>query len=307
MTRLKTSADDLRRRLYLALILNAVIVGGEFVGGTLIHSVGLMSDAMHNLIDQGTLFLTLFAHLLAFRPATSTSTFGYHRIGIVTALVNGVLLIITAAGLTVMAVRRLVHPVSVPGGWVIVIALLSFAANMGIALLLQKAAKDDLNIRGAFWHMFGDAWVCFGVAASGLVMMLTHWSMIDPLISFVVVVAILKGATPVLKESLEVLLESTPRGHNTADVVKTIQAVTGVENVHDVHLWSLKPGMPMLSCHVMAQDEALSQELLTAVRREVALKCGIGHMTVHLETLCCHPEAIHCDLQKIADQHRAAI
>ena len=304
MTTTPPSADELRRRLYIALALNVAIVGGEFVGGTLIHSVGLMSDAMHNLIDQGTLFLTLYAHLLAFRPATSTSTFGYHRIGIVTALVNAVLLMMTAAGLMIVAVRRLVHPVVVPGGWVIVIALISFAANMGIAFLLQKAAKDDLNIRGAFWHMFGDAWVCFGVAASGLAIMLTHWSVIDPLISFVVVLAILKGATPVLKESLEILMESTPRGHKTADVVKTIQAVPGVQNLHDLHLWSLKPGMPMLTCHVMTSDEKLSQNLLTAIRHAISQECGIHHMNVQVESRCCHPDVVHCDLQHMVDQHR---
>src|ERR1700757_2403557 len=131
---------ELRQRLHIALVLNALIVGGEFVGGAWIHSVGLMSDAVHNLIDQGSLFLTLWAYLLAARPSTSQSTFGYHRAGIVTALVNAVFLILAAAGLMVMAVWRLRNPSMVPGGWIIIIALLSFAANMGIALLLQKAA-----------------------------------------------------------------------------------------------------------------------------------------------------------------------
>ncbi len=140
----------------MALALNALIVGGEFVGGTLIHSVGLMSDAMHNLIDQGSLFLTLYTTLLAARPATARSTFGYHRAGILTALVNALLLILAALGLTIMAVRRLANPRD-GSRWLghRGIALVSFAANMTIALLLQKAAKNDLNIRGAFLHMLG--------------------------------------------------------------------------------------------------------------------------------------------------------
>jgi len=298
-----TAIEDLRNRLYIALVLNALIVGGEFVGGTLVHSVGLMSDAMHNLIDQGSLFLTLYAYLLSARPSTKTATFGYHRAGIITALVNAVLLISAAAGLSVMAIRRLIHPVPVPGGWVIAIALASFAANMGIALLLQKAAKHDLNIRGAFWHMLGDAWVCFGVALSGLVILFTHWTLMDPLISFVVVAAILKGVWPVLKESLGVLMETAPSGMTTSDVSEAITAVPGVHGVHDMHLWTVKPGMTMLTCHVMSEDKGLSQDLLTSVRRQVAKNCRITHMTIQLETSCCHPEAIHCDLDGLMCSH----
>ena len=302
-----TAIEDLRHRLYIALVLNALIVGGEFVGGTLIHSVGLMSDAMHNLIDQGSLFLTLYAYLLSARPSTRTATFGYHRAGIITALVNAVLLISAAAGLSVMAILRLIHPVPVSGGWVIAIALASFAANMGIALLLQKAAKHDLNIRGAFWHMLGDAWVCFGVALSGLVILFTRWTLIDPLISFVVVAAILKGVWPVLKESLEILMETAPRGITTSEVSAAINAIPGIQGVHDIHLWTLKPGMTMLSCHVMADDKGLSQGLLTAVRRQVANKCGVSHMTVQVETSCCHPEAVHCDLEGLLSNHDPVI
>lgn len=297
--------EELRRRLYVALVLNALIVGGEFDGGVLIRSVGLMSDAMHNLIDQGSLFLTLYAYLLSFRPATAQSTFGYHRAGIVTALVNAVLLIMAALGLTVMAVRRLANPVAVPGAWVIVIALFSFAANMGIALLLQKAAKDDLNMRGAFWHMFGDAWVCFGVAISGLVILLTHWTLIDPLISFVVVAAILKGVWPVLKESLDVLMESAPRDISTTQIVETIRAVPGVQNVHDLHLWTVKPGLPMLTCHVLMKA-GLSlppTDLLKTIRRAVTSQHDVKHMTVQLESQCCHPNVLHCNLENLVSAH----
>ena len=295
--------DELRRRLHIALVLNALIVGGEFAGGVWIGSVGLMSDAVHNLIDQGSLFLTLWAHVLALRPSTSRATFGYHRAGIVTALVNAVFLILGADGLIVMAVWRLLNPVMVPGGWVIVIALMSFAANMAIALLLQKAAKDDLNIRGAFWHMFGDAWVCLGVAVSGAVILFTHWVLVDPLISFVVVAAILKGVWPVLKESLGVLMESAPRGLDTTIVQAAIKTIPGVKNVHDLHLWAVKPGLNMLTCHVMVENSHLSQEVLTAVRREISQNTVIKHITVQIETRCCHSEVIHCDLEQLISTH----
>jgi cobalt-zinc-cadmium efflux system protein len=303
MKMVHVSQQELKRRLTIALALNALIVGGEFAGGAHIRSVGLMSDALHNLIDQGSLFLTFYAVLLAARPATARSTFGYHRAGIITALVNTVFLLIAALGLSLMAVRRLLNPVSVPGGWVIAIALMSFAANLTIALLLQKAAKDDLNIRGAFWHMFGDAWVCFGVAVSGLVTLLTHWTVIDPLISFVVVAAILKGVWPVLHESLEILMESSPRGVRTGQVIETIAGVPGVQNVHDLHLWAAKPGLTLLSCHVMACQDQLSQKLLTTIRSRVSKECGIPHMTIQLETSCCHPDAMYCDLENVVAEH----
>jgi cobalt-zinc-cadmium efflux system protein len=296
--------DTLRRRLYICLVLNAAIVGGEFTVGALIRSVGLMSDAMHNLIDQGSLFLTLYAYLLSFRPATARATFGFHRAGIVTALVNAVLLVLAALGLTVMAVRRLARPVSVPGAWVMVVALLSFAANLTIALLLQKAAKNDLNIRGAFWHMFGDAWVCFGVALSGVVIMTTHWTLIDPLISLVVVAAILISAWPILRDSVGVLLDSAPPEIDTVRIREIIQSLPGVENVHDLHLWAVKPGFPILVCHVLAKEDGLSQEVLTGIRVEVAKECGIRHMTIQLENTCCHPEAVHCDLEKLVANHQ---
>jgi cobalt-zinc-cadmium efflux system protein len=294
---------ELRHRLYVALVLNALIVGGEFIGGIWIHSVGLMSDAMHNLIDQGALFLTLWAYLLALRPPTSRSTFGYHRAGIVTALVNAIFLTLTSAGLLVMAVWRLLHPVQIPGGWVIVIALFSFVANMGIALLLQKSAKDDLNIRSAFWHMFGDAWVSFGVAVSGVVILFTHSYYIDPLISLVVVAVILKGVWPVLKDSVSVLMESAPNDLDSTIVQETIKTIPGVKNVHDLHLWAVKPGLNMLTCHVMVEDNDLSQEVLTAVRRRISQNAGINHITIQLETKCCHPDVVYCDLEQLVSIH----
>src|SRR5207253_9759743 len=204
------SYAQLKNRLHVALALNAVIILAEFVGGLLINSIGLMSDAGHNLIDQGSLFLALYAHVLSARPATEARTFGDHRAGIVAAFTNSVVLLITAGAIGVLAANRILTPVPVAGVWVIVIALLSFAGNLSIALLLQQGARDDLNIRSAFWHMLGDAWVSLGVVISGGAILLTGWTVFDPLISLLVVVAIAKGAWPLFRESLDVLLESTP-------------------------------------------------------------------------------------------------
>jgi cobalt-zinc-cadmium efflux system protein len=293
--------DHLRHRLYVALALNAVVILSEFVCGLLINSTGLMSDAGHNLIDQGSLFLALYAHILAARPATETRTFGYHRAGIVAAFVNSFALLLTALVIAVLAVKRILSPVPVDGGWMIVVALLSFAANFGIALLLERGAHDDLNIRSAFLHMLADAWVSLGVVVSGVAILMTGWSALDPLISLVIVGVIVKGAWPLLKESLEVLLESTPPGIKTEHVVQAIEKISGVKNVHDLHIWAVEPRLVMLTCHVMVDgdDSQLTDELLRTIRTVVAAEFGIKHLTVQMETQCGHPDAVHCDLNRL--------
>ena len=220
--------EHLRSRLYLALALNAAIIVAEFIGGWVLDSIGLMSDAGHNFVDQGALFLALYAHLLTARPATETRTFGYHRAGIIAAFLNSFILLITALGIALVGFKRLLQPIPVDGGWVMAIAALSFAANLSIALLLQHGAKNDLgDIRSAFWHMLGDAWVSLGVVISGGAILLTGWTVLDPLISLLVVVAIAKGAWPLFKESLDVLLESTPPKISASQVATTIEAIPG--------------------------------------------------------------------------------
>ena len=293
--------DQLRKRLHLALLLNGFIIAAEFAAGMLIDSIGLMSDAGHNLIDQGSLFLALYAHVMASRPATEARTFGYHRAGIVSAFVSSFVLMLTAGGIGALAVRRIMTPVPIEGGWVIAVAIISFASNLGVALMLRHGAENDLNIRSAFWHMLGDAWVSLGVAASGLIILFTGWTILDPLISLVIVAVIVKGAWPLLRESLEVLLESTPPGIKTAHVVQAIEQIPGVSNVHDLHIWAVEPRLVMLTCHVMVQDNnaALSDQLLRTIRTRVAGEFGIKHLTIQMETQCCHPEAVHCDLNQL--------
>ncbi len=296
---------ELHSRLKIALACNALIILAEFVGGFLTNSIGLIGDAGHNLVDQGSLFLALYAHILTARPATDARTFGYHRAGIVAAFLNSFILILTAVGITLVSVQRLMTPVQIPGGWVMLIALVSFAANLSIALLLQHGAKDDLNIRSAFWHMLSDAWVSLGVVVSGGIILLTGWSILDPLISLFVVVAIARGAWPLFKESLEVLLESTPPGVSPAQVAASIESIPGVKNVHDLHIWAVEPRLIMMTTHVQVDgdDQALTTDLLQAIRTRITTQFSIKHVTIQLETECCHPEAVHCDLNRLAGQH----
>ena len=299
------SFEHLRSRLYLSLGLNALVITAEFIGGFLLDSVGLMSDAGHNLVDQGSLFLALYAHILTRQPASETRTFGYHRAGVIAAFLNSFILLLTAIGITLVGLKRLLHPVPVDGGWIMGIAALSFIANLSIALLLQHGAKDDLNIRSAFWHMLGDAWVSLGVVLSGGAIMLTGWTVLDPLISLLVVGAILHGAWPLFKESLDVLLESTPPTISASQVATTIESLPGVKNVHDLHIWAVEPRLIMLTAHVLVDgdDADLTNALLRSIHDRITADFGIKHMTIQLETHCCDPDDVHCDLTKLADQH----
>ena len=301
-----SSYHQLQSRLRLALGLNAVIIAAEFAGGWLLNSIGLMSDAGHNLVDQGSLFLALYAHLLTARPASETRTFGYHRAGMIAAFLNSFILLLTALGITIVSLKRLLQPVSIQGEWVMAIAALSFVANLFIALLLQHGAKDDLNIRSAFWHMLGDAWVSLGVIVSGGAILLTGWTVLDPLVSLLVVGVILHGAWPLFKESLDVLLDSTPPGISASHVAAMVESIPGVKNVHDLHIWAVEPRLLMLTCHVLVDgdDAVLTNDLLDSIRSRIAADFGIQHMTIQMETACCHPEAVHCDLNKLADRHR---
>ena len=299
---LPLSYSRLQSRLRLALGLNAIVIVAEFVGGILINSIGLIGDAGHNLIDQGALFAALYAHILTARPATEARTFGYHRAGIVTAFLSSFVLLLTALGITIVGVQRLIHPVAVDGGGVMVIAAISFAANLAIALLLQHGAKDDLNIRSAFWHMLADAWVSLGVILSGAAIVATGWAVFDPLISILLVGAIVRGAWPIFRESLEVLLESTPPGVSASHIAATIEAIPGVDNVHDLHVWAIEPRLVMLTCHVLvdADDSALTNELLRDIRSRITSDFGITHVTIQLETHCAHKDNVHCDLMALA-------
>lgn len=301
-----TSFEHLRSRLYLALALNGLIILGEFIGGILLNSIGLMSDAGHNFVDQGALFLALYAHIITRRPASETRTFGYHRAGVIAAFLNSFILLLTALGIALFSMHRLWQPVPVDGEWIMGIAAASFAANLSIALLLQRGAKDDLNIRSAFWHMLGDAWVSLGVVLSGGAIWLTGWNILDPLVSFLVVGAILHGAWPIFKESMEVLLESTPPAISASHVAATIEAIPGVKNVHDLHIWAVEPRLIMLTSHVMIDESRPSLDLLQLIQTRITVDFGIRHMTIQLETECCDPDDIHCDLRKLADHHHEA-
>ena len=300
------SYAHLRSRLQLALAVNAVIIAAEFIGGWMLNSIDLMGDASNNLVDQGSLFHAHYAHIITAWPASENRIFGYHRAGIIAAFLNSFILLLAACGIALVGLKRLLQPVPVDGGWVMAVAAVSFVANLGIALLLQQGAKDDLNIRSAFWHMLGDAWVSLGVIVSGGAILLTGWTVLDPLVSLLIVGVILRGAWPIFKESMEVLLESTPPGISVTQVAATMEAIPGVKNVHDLHIWAVEPRLIMLTSHVMIEQQCNQLELLRLIQDRITTEFGIKHMTIQLETECCDPDDIHCDLRKLTEHHHEA-
>jgi cobalt-zinc-cadmium efflux system protein len=307
MTHSDAFPSPLTSRLKIGLVLNGIIILAEFIGGYLTNSLGLMSDAGHNLIDQGSLLLALYAHILAAQPATEQRTFGYHRAGTVAAFLNSLLLIITGGIIGVIALNRMFSPVEVPGFWIMGIAGISLIANLAVALLLRKGADEDLNIRGAFLHMVMDAWMSLGVIICGLGIALTGFTILDPLISLVLVVVITKGSWPLFRESLDILLESTPPHVTTSEIVATIECIPGVKKVHDLHIWSVEPRIVMLTCHVLVDSQTVpdKDQLLQPIQSTLSSKFGIHHLTVQLETECPETEDLHCNLSYLTNRSSA--
>jgi cobalt-zinc-cadmium efflux system protein len=293
----------LRQKVSLCLILNALIILGEMVGGWWISSVGLISDAAHNLIDQAGLFLTLYAVIMSETPATATRTFGHHRIGILAAFVNAVVLLIISLGIVALATARLLHPVPLPGLLMFGIALFSFVGNLSIALLLRTEAKGDLNVRAAFWHNLGDAWVSLGVILAGVLVAWTGWNLLDPLISMGIAGVIVWGAWNVLRESAHILLEGVPSHLESTRIAAAIRSLPGVLGVHDLHIWGVDANLPMLTCHVLIAESDSAEVVLRRVRHEIASTFRIHHMTIQVEADCCHPDALHCNLRAVYDSH----
>ncbi|MEX0830609.1 MAG: cation diffusion facilitator family transporter [Nitrospirales bacterium] len=305
MSHSPAAPSPLTHRLKLGLILNGIIILAEFIGGYWTNSLGLISDASHNLIDQGSLLLALYAHILASRPATEERTFGYHRAGTIAAFLNSLILLITGLAIAGFALYRIMTPIEhIPGLWVMGIAGISMMANFGVAWLLRQGAKNDLNIRGAFLHMMMDAWMSVGVILCGLGIALTQLTILDPLISLVLVVVIVKGSLPLFRESLDILLESTPPHLNTSTIVSNIEGIRGIKKVHDLHIWSVEPRIIMLTCHVLVDTEIVpdKDQLLQPIQCLLSTQFGIHHLTIQLETECPEMDDLHCNLNHLTKE-----
>jgi cobalt-zinc-cadmium efflux system protein len=285
LTAIDTEVRTPDGRLIVSLILNFLITLMQLVGGLIANSLGLLSDAAHNLSDVVALGMSLWAVRLGRRTATHRHTFAYKRAEILVALFNSAVLVALSVYIIVEAIRRMLAPTDVDGLWVMAFAAGGLVIN-GLAALLLRSHGHDLNMRSAFLHLVGDAFTSLGVMASGLVVYLWGWNYADAIISILVSLWIGREAFAIVKSTVNVLMEGTPDSVEYAAVEKAVTAVPGVKGMHDLHIWSLSSNDIALSAHVEVDDTALSETnaLLTAVKDLLAHEFGIGHATLELET-----------------------
>jgi cobalt-zinc-cadmium efflux system protein len=291
------------RRLRVALALNVGIVVLQVVVGLAASSLGLLADAGHNLADVAALVVSMVAVRLALRPPTSERTFGYHRGTILAAQVNAASVLVVCLLISFEAVRRFADPHPVDGGLVVVVALLGAVVNLAAVVALgghhrhgpgEADGHDhgDLNVRSAVLHLVGDAAASIGVAAAGLVILLTDgWYWLDPLASLAISVLIGWQGWRLLREALEVLLESAPAGLDVGGVAEAITEVDGVDAVHDLHVWTLSSDLRALSAHiVLSGHPTLEEAQVVGARAKGVLAQApwrIAHATLELECEAC--------------------
>lgn len=280
-------------RLKLALVLTFLYMIAEAVGGWLINSLALVADAGHMLTDVAALTLTLFAIWFAARPATSRKTYGYYRLEILAAFVNGVALVLLSIWIIYEAVERWQAPPEIAGGHLISIAAGGLIVNIVAAYLLHSDHKHDLNMRGAFLHVMGDLLGSVAAVIAGALILFYGWLWADALGSVLISVIIILGAWRLILESVNVLLEGTPRHINLAAVESTILETAGVGGVHDLHVWTISSGIDALSAHISHDDSVSHSDLLAVVRGKLHDRFGIDHLTIQMETLDLEAEAVY--------------
>ena len=286
------------RRLEIALLITALFVLGEAAAGIYSNSLALLADAAHNFTDALALGLSLYALRLGQRPANRRKTFGYHRAGILAALVNAATLIGISVLILYEALRRLIEPPAVEEGVIILVALVAFAMNTLIALALRQPGQRDLNVRSAFIHMAGDALSTLGVLAAGIAMALTGLRVLDPLAGILISVIIAWSSWGILRETVDILLEGTPRGIDMDAMLHDLLQIQGVYGVHDLHAWSINSNLRTLSAHVLTGDVSISAG--AAIQREInqllLQRYDIAHTALQLECEGCNPDALYCEL-----------
>jgi cobalt-zinc-cadmium efflux system protein len=282
-----------RRRLSLVVVLTAIYMLAEAVGGWVTGSLALLADAGHMLADVAALSLALVAMWFGSRPATPSKTFGYHRLEILAALINGVTLILISLLIFYEAYQRWSEPPRVRSGLMILIATGGLFINLACAWILHGDHEDDLNVRGAWLHILGDALGSVGAILAGALMSLYGWYAADPLFSSLIGLLIIWSSWHLIRESTNVLLEGTPAHINLAAVEDAILQTRGVEDVHDLHVWTITSGREALSAHVIHVESISQAELLKELRAKLSERFGVDHLTIQMETPDFEDETFH--------------
>jgi cobalt-zinc-cadmium efflux system protein len=282
-----------RGRLLTVLAITAVVLAAEVVGGVITGSLALLADAGHMFTDVAGLGLAVLAVTFAAKNPTAQRTYGYYRLEILAAVVNGMLLFAIAAWILVEAWQRFTHPGTIEGGLMLVFAAVGLVANLVSMLLLRRGAQASLNVKGAYLEVLGDLLGSVAVIAAAAVITATGWLAADPLASVLVALMILPRTWALLREAVDVLLEATPKGIDLDEVRRHILGTPGVVDAHDLHVWTITSGMPVLSVHVVADDTAL------------ASACGDGRILDDLgHCLADHFDIEHSTFQVEPPSHR---
>ncbi|MEE8471252.1 MAG: cation diffusion facilitator family transporter [Dehalococcoidia bacterium] len=289
---------QLGRKLKFGVILTGFILVVELVGGLLSNSLALLSDAGHVFADVIALSLSWYGVRQAERPSSDRMTFGYHRVGVVIAIVNALSLIGIAAVIFYAASRRLQDPPEVDSALMLGVAVVGLAINAFVAFWLRSEQRTNINVRSAFWHAFGDALASIGVIIGAIIILVTGWFWADPIISVLIGVIIVLAAWGILKEGFRVLLEAAPHHVDVAEMVDALNRTPGVKDVHDVHAWSITPELHAMSCHVLIDDQHVSQAAGIRERIEEVLRqqFAIKHTTLQMECQQCDADDVFCKL-----------
>lgn len=277
------------------MFISSVFMLAEAVGGYFTNSLALMADAAHMVTDVAALALSLFAVWITTRPATPRKTYGFYRVEILAALVNGVSLVVIALGILYYAHRRLLEPPEINALPMMLIAIIGLMANLACAYLLARTRSSNLNVRGALLHVLADALGSVGAILAGMAMLLWNWYLADALISMLVAFLILYSSWRLLKDSVDILLEGTPAHINIESMARELCTVEGVASIHDLHVWTITSGMLSMSCHAVVEGECNRHELLRRLNLLLRRQFSIEHSTIQLEDVSLqHEENTRC-------------
>ncbi len=294
------ATDSSRLKIILAIVV--VIMVAELIGGIISNSLALLGDAGHMLVDGLALSLSLFAITMAARPATPSKTFGYHRVEIMAALANGTLLVLVSIYIFFEAYQRFIDPPVVRAPLMLAVASIGLAANLIGILLLRRVSHSNLNVKAAFWHILGDTISSVGVIVGGVIIMFTGWGIVDPIIAVLIGCIILWGAVRLVREAVDILMEAVPRHIPVDEVIEILNNVAGVDEVHDVHVWTITSGIHAMSAHLIIKDQSVSgsSEIVDKVNRDMTQQFNISHTTLQLECERCEscPTGTVCNITR---------
>jgi cobalt-zinc-cadmium efflux system protein len=272
-----------RRDLTITLAITASYCLVEFAGGVLTNSLALLSDAGHMFADVAAIGLSLFAMRLAQRPPTASKTFGYHRVEILAALVNALFLWVIVGLIFLEAYHRFLSPPAVRSVGMIAIAAIGLGVNIASLLVLRGSQAESLNIRAAFVHVLGDALGSVGAVGAGIAILVADWSVADPLASVAIGLLILYSSWEIIRDAVDILMQSAPRGMRVEEVEDCLLQIQGVRQVHDLHIWSLTSGRYHLSAHLVVGGENEPHLIVDTAQRRLHERFCIDHTTVQVD------------------------